>query len=60
MHDVATKMAIVCVGVVLAFFISASTAATKYEAKQKVRYFQQVESIRRFCLLDVAFRRMIW
>jgi len=36
MHDVATKMAIVCVVVVLAFFITGSTASSKYEDKQKV------------------------
>jgi len=39
MHDVAAKMAIVCVGVVLAFLIAGTTASTKYSEKQKVCCF---------------------
>jgi len=42
MHDVAAKMANVCVVVVvLAFLVTDSTAATKYTDKQKVCRFWQ-------------------
>jgi len=41
MHDVAAKMAVVCVVVVLAFLITGSTASTKFLPKQKVSYFWQ-------------------
>ena len=40
-HDVATKMAIVCFVVVLAFLVNGSTASTKYTDKKKVCCFWQ-------------------